>query len=614
MYTSRILWVNLADETTSITTVDGETMRKYLGGPGLAAKMIWDETSAATDPLSSENPLMFITGPLTGTRVPGSGHYSVAAVSPLTGIWGEAHSGGTWGYALRHTPYMGIGFRGRATSPVYLWIDGEQAKILDATHLWGKDTFETDELIRKETHQRASVAAIGQAGERLVRIAAIMTDGRAARAAARSGLGAVMGSKNLKAVVVRGTARPRVYDEQGLQKSVRENSPQTFLDVERAVGASINQMGPIKNWTRGEFEGFDEKLREARSSGEPYHCAGCPVGCWARMRHGERNLHGEHAGPMGSNLLIDNFDAIYEAFSICNRYGLDCISAGGVIGFAMELYDKGLITDRDTEGISLRWGNHEAMIEMLRKIGERKGFGELLGEGVRRAAERIGEGAREYAMHVKGLEPSMHDPRYQNATAIIDATANRGADHLDGLVARSHYNRGYATPYLEDEEAREASLNLFAVAGTGKFAAWCQDFSNVLNAIGVCIWMAQDRSRRLPTKPFGGVQPPQFAEWLNCVTGWNMDLDELMKAGERLFNLKRVFNVRRGISRKDDVLPMRFCTLKRGGKSIAANNLPHLGAMLNEYYLHRGWSEEGIPSREKLSELELEELVVAIHR
>ncbi len=609
----RILYVNLDQETIVTRDIDEAVMRKYIGGEGIAAKILWEETGADTDPLSPENPLIFITGPLTGTRVPGSGRHTVAAISPLTGIWGAGHAGGTWGHALRHTPYFGIVFKGRARRPVYLWIDNEKAELRDASHVWGKDSFETDDLLRGETEPRASVATIGQAGERLVRIASVMNDGRAARAAARSGMGAVMGSKMLKAVVVRGTVRPRVYDEEGLKKSIGQNFPKTYLDLEsykqsRIGSMSISNRGPIKNWTLGEFKGFDEKRVEAMySRGEPYYCRGCPVGCFITMFSGQRNVNGEHLGPVGSNCLIDNFTALDEAYELCNRYGLDTISTGGIIGFAMELYEKGLITSRDTEGIPLNWGNHEAMLQMVRNIGEREGFGELLGQGVRKVAEVIGGNACEYAMHVKGLETSYHDPRYQNATALIDATGNRGADHMDGFVGRT--SPGYALPYLPDEEARRAAQDLFSTEGVEKFVAWSQDFGNVLECLGICKFVvAGDLWLRQPVEPPLGVKPPHLVDWLNHVTGWDMDLEEMMRVGERSFNLKRAFNVRRGISRKDDILPARFLTLKRGGKSIAADNLPHLGAMLNEYYRWRGWSEEGIPTQEKLTQLGLEVL------
>jgi len=302
-------------------------------------------------------------------------------------------------------------------------------------------------------------------------------------------------------------------------------------------------------------------------------------------------------GPLGSQCLIDNAEALQLAYSICNRYGLDTISTGGVVSFAMECFEKGLITKDDTDGIELTWGNHKAMVEMVKKIGEREGFGALLGDGVRRAAERIGGLAAEYAIHVKGMELPAHDPRAAMTRAVGYATGSIGAAHFEAAGASliENYLEG-TMPLKLTDLGYPTHLNRFTTEGKGILTAKAQDFGCILDSLVICEFLSHSH----------GVEPSYLVELLNSATGWDMDLNEFMLTGERIFNLKRMFNVRRGISRKDDTLPPRILTQKRGSGG-AAESLPFLGAMLSEYYSHRGWSEEGIPTKEKLIILGLEE-------
>jgi aldehyde:ferredoxin oxidoreductase len=621
----RILRVDLTDRKTNMEELDEGTVRKFLGGSGLSAKLLWEETKAHTEPLSEENILVFADGPVSGTPFPSSSRLTVAAISPLTNIMGEVHIGGTVGASLSRTGCMAIVVTGRASKPVYILVRDGEGRIADASHIWGRDTFETDAILKKETSGRASVATIGPAGENLVRYATVMADGPVAHTGGRCGLGAVMGSKNLKAVVFEGTTKPEIYDEEGLRKSIEKYFPKTRVlkqeekDSKAARGYRerwVSERASIKNFQLGEFEGFAQKMEELEEKyrvGEPRFCPHCINGCKSIvMLDGKRLNHGECTMPMGSNCLISDLEALDQAFDICNRCGLDTISAGDAIAFAMELFEKGVITGEHTEGIELTWGNHEAMLQILQKIVKGEGFGKLLGLGVARAAAEIGGVAPEYAIHVKGLELSLHDPRSWNHYALQMATANRGGDHTDGFVGLYAQSipgfqpHAYGFTHLEDEKAREAYDKPFATEGVGKLVAWSQDFTAVLDSLVVCHWIGLPGIWvRKPTEPFGGVQPEHIAEWLDYVTGWEVDLRELMKIGERNFNLKRLFNVRRGISRKDDTLPQRLLTCKRGGSGPAAENLPHLGKMLNEYYLWRGWSEEGIPTKKKLAELAL---------
>jgi aldehyde:ferredoxin oxidoreductase len=606
-YNNKILRLDLATRDVDITSLEENIARKYIGGVGLAAKILWDETTPATAPLSPENELVFMTGPLTGSILPKSSRYIVAGISPLTGIWGQAHSGGRFADELRHAGFDGIIIRGQSSQPIYLWITNGKVEIRDAGHVWGKDTWEVSDILQRETDMKASVACIGVAGERLVKIAGIMNDGKQGRAAARCGLGALMGSKRLKAIAARGTLTLSFYDEDKLKESVqkilpycRSRKPEERLAGDTHVFKSFFVYGrvPVKNWSEGSFdEGYvyTETMREA----EPLHCARCPNSCLEsyQLKNGARHMVWEAWGPLGTNCKIANAGVLQEAYTLCNKYGIDAISAGAVIAFAMECFEKGLINKDDTGGIELTWGNHPAMMEMLKNIGEREGFGEVLGEGVRSAAEHIGGNAPEYAMHVKGLEFPAHEPRALASHALGYATGSIGAAHMEPIGADGLENwMEVDDPRTSPELGFPVALKRFDVEGKGKLVAITQDFSAMLDSITVCLFLSIAHT----------VTPSLYVPVLNAATGWDMTPDEFMLAGERITNLKRMFCVRRGISGKDDTLPTRILTqkLNSGG---TRGNVFDLPAMLDEYYAVRGWDKEGIPAREKLFELGLEE-------
>jgi aldehyde:ferredoxin oxidoreductase len=607
-FRSRIVLVDLTTGTVNPKDVDEETARKHIGGAGLAARVVWDETDRDTEPLSPANPLIFMTGPLTGTVVPSSSRYVVAGLSPLSGIWGEAHAGGTWGDEFRHTGFDGIVVKGKASKPVYLWIQNGEAKIKDAVHLWGKDTYEVNDILKKETNAKTSVATIGRAGEKLARIACVMSDGNHARAAGRSGMGALMGSKNLKAIAVRGTIQPEIYDRKKLVSKVKEYyiPPRVKLgdiqpaDKKRLVEGwdlLIRRRVPIKNWVQGTFDGFAEKVVRHFEKGEQYYCRRCPSSCLeSRMYAGTRALIWEAMGPMGAACLVDNFEALEKAYELCNRYGLDTIGVGGAIAFAMELYEKGLISRADTGGVDLKWGNHEALVEMTCMIGEREGFGEVLGEGLKIAAQRVGGIASEYAIHHKGLAFPAWDPRWSNALALEYATSNIGAWHCSALMAAT--GRDMIVPDLGI-----SGIDHSAVQGIAATVAKMQVFASLCDALTCCKYLIVS-GRTTGRAESELVQPSHLLEWLNCATGWGLDLKEFLRCGERNINLQRMINVRRGISRKDDILHPRMLTHRRQGHGTR-QNLPPLGPMLADYYAYRGWIEEGIPTKEKLTELGL---------
>ncbi|WP_406678383.1 aldehyde ferredoxin oxidoreductase family protein [Moorella sp. ACPs] len=611
-YTGKVLRVNLSTRSVAEEHLNEMELRKYIGGVGLAAKVFVEEVPANIDPLSPDNILIFATGPLTGTSVPTSGRHAVVAKSPLTGIWGESDVGGYWGKELKWAGYDMLVITGRASHPVYLLITNDGTRIVDASHLWGKDTYETSEMLEQETVPGAVAAVIGPAGEKQVKLAAIMHDGKHARAAGRAGLGAVMGSKNLKAVVVKGNQPNLIADSRGLHDSIRSKMRQlregtAFL---KRFGTSGSVLGnekigdlPIRNWRDGSWpEGAlkisGQRLAETYLRGN-YRCHSCVIGCGREVKIQDGRFGPvDGAGPeyetvacLGSLCLVDDLEAIVYANELCNRLGLDTISTGAVIAFAMEAFERGLIQEGDTGGVNLGWGNAEAMIELVRQIGNATGLGAILGNGVRVAAEKIGGIAMEYAIHVKGLEFPAHDPRASNSLALTYATSNRGACHLQGFSYT--FERAVTMPQLGYPEIQDR----FAVEGKGPFTAKLQDLCCMFDSLKLCKFLL-----------FGGIKVDTLVDWLNCVVGWDMDVAEFMLAGERIFNLKRIYNNACGISRKDDILPPRILTQKRksGG---AADNLPPLGKMLSEYYQYRGWDDEGFPTKLKIQELGLEQFV-----
>jgi aldehyde:ferredoxin oxidoreductase len=608
-YIGRLLHVNLSNSKVHVENLNEEWARQFIGGSGLGAKFLYEMTDERTDPLSPENPLIFMTGPFTGTSVPLSGRHAVVCRSPLTGIFGESDVGGSWGANLKRAGFDGIIVTGRSERPVYLWLHDGRWEIRDASHLWGKDTYEIDPILKGETHEKAVVSTIGQAGENLIFLAAIMTDGKDGRAAGRCGMGAVMGSKNLKAIVVYGTGNVSVHDPESVARLPKDYAPLINKNAEnfRKYGTSgglsaFEAMGtlPLQNWKFvGRWEESAEKINgftmsETVLTGR-YYCDACILGCGRKVKVEKGPYAGvEGAGPeyetlglLGSSCLVDDLEALCFANELCNRFGLDTISTGGAIAFGMEAYEKGLIDREDTGGIELQWGNAEALIGMIRMIAQKKGIGETLGKGVKRASEELGKNSVEFAMHVKGLELPAHDPRGYNAGAVAFATSARGACHLSGL---SHtYERLLKSPEIGVPEV----LDRFKVEGKGILAAKTQNVMGMMDSLKLCKFIL-----------FGGVTLTDIVKWYRDVTGREMTIDEFVKTGERIFNLKRLYNVRLGISRKDDFLPFRSLTFKRMGKGLTPN-LPPLGQMLGEYYEYRGWSEDGIPTPEKIRDLGL---------
>ncbi|MGI6253026.1 MAG: aldehyde ferredoxin oxidoreductase family protein [Aminivibrio sp.] len=597
--------VDLTSRTSEDLTVSDDLLRKYIGGSGLGVYFLFKYGSPKADPLSPENPLIFMNGPFQGTGIPTSGRHQILGKSPLTDAFGESDSGGTFGYHLKRAGYDGLIFLGKASSPVYIAVLDGRIEIRDGAFLWGRDTFETEEELIALAGKPSAVACIGPAGERRVLLANVMHDGRNARAAGRGGMGALMGSKNLKAIVARGEARPFMADE----KAVRaKSSEKAKLYVEKMGAmtrfgtpggvAFAEQNGdlPLKNWSMGSWSEevksiTGEAMADTILTGN-WGCTACPIRCGRDVAF--NGIYGagpeyETIGMLGSNCLISDLKAIGRGNDLCNRMGIDTISGGSAVAFSMELFERGII-DETVVGYPLKWGDGEAMVRLLSDISEKKGFGAILAEGTKKAAEKIGHGAERYAMHSKGMDLPAHDPRCYKSLAAGYATSNRGACHLAGFSYS--FERSAVYPDL----GVNAVLDRTVDEGKGKLNVGFQNLMGVLDSLKMCKF------------PIAMTTISDLLTWLNGVTGWDMDGPELFKAGERIFNMKKLFNMGCGLTKKDDSLPERILREPRGTGG-SPDYLPDLEAQLREYYGERGWSEAGEPLPEKLGSLELEEFV-----
>ncbi|MHA1261732.1 MAG: aldehyde ferredoxin oxidoreductase family protein [Candidatus Freyarchaeota archaeon] len=609
-YLGKILRVNLSKGKTTTEEFKEEIQRKYLGGSGLAARILYDELKPGINPLGPDNKLVFATGPLTGTNAPSSGRHLVAAKSPLTGYWGEATSGGFWGAELKFAGFDAVVVEGRSEEPVFLWIKDGEAELKDAGQIWGKNVYQTEDMIREMLgDEKIKVSSIGPAGEKLVRIANIMNDKD--RAAGRCGLGAVMGSKKLKAIAVRGTQQvpiedPDMFEEAAkkFQEALKGNFMIDGLSKQGTTSAlaTLNTIGtlPTQYYREGVFENADKISGEALAelTTKKFACYRCPIGCG---RGHVEVKSGPYAGTsgggpeyetvaaFGSLCLNSELGAIIKAGIICDQLGIDTISAGNIVAFTMECYERGILTKDDTDGLELNWGNHEAIVKLVEKIGMKEGIGETLSEGVKRASEKIGKGSEEFAMHVKGLETPMHEPKGYKGLGLGYATSNRGACHLRPAPQLVEM-MGQARPELGFDKVG----GQFEVEGKGRMIKGLQDFKTVVDSLVMCAFV-YDMYAYLPG---------ELAKMVTAATGYDFEIGELVKIGERIFNLKRLFSVREGLSRKDDTLPKRFLEEKHT-KGPCAGQVVELEPMLNEYYAARGWNEEGVPTKEKISELEL---------
>jgi aldehyde:ferredoxin oxidoreductase len=594
----KLLRVDLTKGEWKVEELDQKLAAKFIGGRGLGSKILFDEIDPKIDPFSPNNKLIMATGPLTGTSAPCAGRYMAIAKAPLTGTIGCSNSGGHFGAELKFAGFDLIIFEGKAKEPVYLYIEDGKVELRDAKSIWGKTTHEATDQILSETDMDARVACIGPAGEKLVRYACIINDKH--RAAGRSGVGAVMGSKNLKAVVVKGSGSVTVADKEAFKKATLDGFQKIKANPVTSTGLPaygtavlvniINASGvfPTRNFQQSVFEGAEKISGEVLAEDilvRNRACFACPIGCGrvVKVTNPKYECFGE--GPeyesdwsMGACCGIDNLDAIGKGNYLCDILGLDPISAGVTIACGMELFEKGIISSKEV-GRSLHFGDADAMVEMVRAIGYREGFGDVLAEGSYRLAEKYRH--PEYSMSVKKQEFPAYDGRGAQGMGLQYATSNRGACHV----------RGYMTsPEILGSPVK---LDPFETKDKASWDKIFQDLTAALDSSGICLFT---------TFAIGG---PEIAEYLKAATGMEINADELMKIGERIWNLERLFNLKAGLTGKDDTLPERL--LKEPISSgPAKGKVVELDKMLPEYYQLRGWDNGGIPTKEKLKELGLE--------
>jgi aldehyde:ferredoxin oxidoreductase len=605
-FMGKMLWVDLSKKELKDEVLDEKLGRDFLGGYGLGARILFNRQKPGADPLGPDNTLGFVTGVLTGTDAMGGSRYVVVGKSPLTNGWGDANSGGNVGPYLKFAGYDAVFFTGIAEKPTYLYINNGKAELRDATHLWGKDTFETEDILRGELGKDVEVACIGPLGEKVSLIAAVMNN--KGRAAARSGMAAVMGSKKLKAIALKGSMKIPVADEKKSREmrkkhlanmGPRAEFMRNFGTPGLFTGSCESDDAPCQNWAGAVVVDFPDYKD---ISGEPviakqqrrYGCWRCPLACGGHMKAstgeykyeaGAHKPEYETLAMFGSNCLNNHLESIIKVNDICNRYGVDTISAGACIAFTIECYENGIITQKDTDGLEMTWGNHKSIVAMTEKLAKREGFGDILADGVKIAAERIGKGSENYAMHIGGQEVPAHDSRGGHEFAIGYGTSPTPGRHTQG--GEGPFPEGVTPEYDHG-----------TFKGRGEPHKIGSNFSQAMNASGCCMIVFGD----------GYGQADHLIEAIGVITGWDFSRDELLKTGERINNMRQAFNVREGLK-----LPWKFPNRMMGipPKKVG----PRAGITLdkdevfNEYLTAMDWDiNSGKPSKQKLLELGLEDV------
>ena len=612
-YAGRMLIVDLTTGKTTVEPLNEDYAKKYIGGIGLGMRLLFDYSKPGADPFSPDNPLILTTGPISGTMWPtgGNGHAFVSK-SPQTFGIGESKAHGSFGTELKRAGYDAVIISGKAERPVYLWIDDDSVQLVDALKLVGKSPCETEDMIKEELGDYyIRVAAIGLAGEKLSRIACIVND--KTRAAGRTGLGAVMGSKNLKAIAVRGTrdvtvAKPDEFLEYVKEFHERMKGPAT--QKYRTLGTSENILVhnslscmPTRNYRNSRFEGAEKVSGEVLNEKYVTKIIGCSS-CAMRCEHVVAVTEGPYTNTMtrmeyeslwalGPFCGVDRLDAIIKAMDLCNYYGIDSISAGVIAGFAMDCYESGILTKKDMDGIDANFGNAEAMVKLVEKIGKREGIGDVLANGVKFAAERIGKGSEKLALAIKGVEVTGYDLRCLKTAALGFAVSFRGADH----------NRHGAYAF----DVKGKVNRLIAERGRGKLVRDMEDVYNLIDSFIVCKFSRGTYYKELE----------DMAKLYTLVTGFEMTPSLLKTAGERINNIARLFNVREGLGRKDDNLPYKVMNEPipdEGPSKGAFVSQAELDLLLDDYYESRGWTMKGVPTEEKLKELGMEDLPQIIEK
>jgi aldehyde:ferredoxin oxidoreductase len=609
-FMGKILRVNLTTGETTFEPLDLDRARAFIGGRGLGISYLLEEVDPACEPLSADNKLILMTGPLTGTSAPTGSRYMVMTKSPLTNALTCSNSGGHFGHVLKRTGIDGVIVEGESSKPVYLWVTEDSAEIRDAGHLWGKSVHETTDRLLEETTPKARVACIGPAGENLVRFASIMNEKD--RAAGRSGVGAVMGAKKLKAIVAQGSKVVPYHDADGFKKVASEylgGFKETYKDSQpplREFGTAVTVVGtqgvgifPTRNFQQGRFEHWKEISGETLTEKylrRPKACFACPIACGRVTEIPEGPYKGEGEGPeyetvysLGSDCGVGDLAALTKANYICNELGMDTISMGATVASAMEMYEKGILSEKET-GRPLLFGDADGLIELCTQTAHRQGFGDKLAEGSLRMC--AGYGHPEFAMVAKGQEFAGYDPRGEKGMGLVYATSPIGASHMRGDTAYIEL-LGVPSTSLTDPLAWEDKPQLVKDF---------QDVFSVIDSAGLCVFFSV-RNYVTPTRD---IRPEGILRLLNAATGFDYDMDSLMAAAERGLNAERLFLVRAGFSAADDTLPQRIVA-EPMPEGPAKGHVCELDKMLPPYYALRGWDEHGRPTAETLRVLALDQ-------
>ncbi len=625
-YAGKFLRVDLSTGKVEKQDLDLDFAHKYIGGRGFGSRFLYDEVPPEVAPFDPANRLIFTPGALFGTAVPAASRTTATSKSPTTGMHGDGHASGRWGAMLKSAGYDMLILQGAAPKPVYLWVDNEKVEIRDAGSLWGKTTMETHQALQENLRDReVGTLCIGPAGEKKVRLASIFCDGITGTFA-RTGLGAVMGSKNLKAMATRGTRDIGIVDVAAFKKAYQDYlqvisvdpyvPPATKYGTCRFMYHRVKfGIHGAKNWRLGDFDWkpLDPEVFRSDYQIKASSCPMCPVRC----RREYRIPTGKYAGTAtkmewetiarSMTCGVNDPEAVIYFSHLCNQYGLDIEGVGDTIAFAMECYEKGLLNDQDTEGLPLHFGDSDVFMEMTRKIAFREGLGDLLAEGSLRAARKIGKGAEQFAMQVKGSEMSAADPRGMPVRAVSYATSTRGSDHL-----RSN-------PYVEELITPEEGLQFFGSAeaadifhglqGKGRLLAWSENLVTIGDLLGICKF-AYYRSATLTYLRKKGVE--LATRFYNACNGTRVSEEEMLEAGERAFNIEKAFNVREGAGREKDIIPERFFKERLVGTGPSGGvvvDRQKFDLILDEYYGARGWNEKtGLQKRETLERLGLKDI------
>jgi len=617
-YTGKILHVDLGEGTTRVEEVPEVTYRRYLGGGGLASYLLLRDLRPGVEPFSPDNKLVFTTSVITGMSLSGTNRFTAAAKSPLSLSYGESEAGGWWGPELKSAGYDGIVLHGRAPKPTYLFVNDGQAELRDASKYWGQLSGEVqDGLVDEIGDKRIRVLQCGVAGENRVRFAAIVNELKHFNG--RCGLGAVMGSKNLKAIVARGHDRPKPKEADGARATLswfKENydrSQDRFYNLGSAGVVPVLEASgilPTRNFRQGSFEKFNDVSGQTMADTILVNrgtCFACAVACKREVEVEELGVTAKYGGPeyetiaaTGSLCGVGDLKRLAKVNQLLAQYVLDSISTGACIAFAMECFEKGILTKQDTGGLELEFGNADAVEQVVHMIGRREGIGDLLAEGVRRAADKIGNGAEQFAMHVKGQELPMHDPRGKKGLSLAYATSPTGADHMEAPhdpLYSGFFTSGdaFGGPLGLVEPLDPKDLDAKKV----KAFYYCQQVWSLYNAVGMCDFVGA---------PLNSLKMDELVKYINAVTGWDTSLHELLKVGERSNNMMRLFNLREGLTHEDDQLPQRlFEPLENGALEGVSLDEEEFAAAKSIYYQMSGWdAKTGVPTPGKVAELDLE--------